>query len=186
MIRAASGISSPDEAVRVAAAVDPLVVGEDDLGDRAVALDPLDEPRALLRMAADDLAICSVRQPRLGEQDRVGEDELADVVQEAGRVDDVLLALGQAELAGDLARVAGDRGGVARGHLVAQRERLQHRAEEADLERGELARAPLELLLALHRAQRGPQQVLEDEADDGEQADRARVAVARRRARRRR
>ena len=83
-------------------------------------------------------------------------------------MDDLLLALAQAELAGDLARVAGDGGGVARGHLVAQRERLQHGAEQADLERGELARAPLELLLALDRAERRPQQVLEDEADDGD------------------
>ena len=136
-------------------------------------------------MAAHDVHLLR-RQARLREQDGVGEDELADVVQEAGRVDDLLLALAQAELAGDLARVAGDRGGVARGHLVPQREGLQHRAEEADLERGELARAPLELLLVLHRAQRRPQQVLEDEPDDGDQADGGDVAVARRRARRRR
>ena len=50
---------------------------------------------------------------------------------------------------GDLARVARDGRGVARRHLVAQRQRLQHRAEQPDLERCQLARAPLELLLAL-------------------------------------
>ncbi len=34
---------------------------------------------------------------------------------------------------------------MARGHRVAHRERLQHRAQQADLQRGELARALLEL-----------------------------------------
>ena len=54
------------EAVRVAVAVDALVVGEDDLGDRAVAVDPARPARALLGVALDDLELL-VRELRVGE-----------------------------------------------------------------------------------------------------------------------
>ena len=84
-----------DEPVRIAAAVDPLVMSEDDLGDRAVALDAGDEPGALLGVHADDVELL-LRELGVGEQDRVGEDELADVVQQRGRVDHVLLAVARA------------------------------------------------------------------------------------------
>ena len=79
---------------------------------------------------------------------------------------------------GDLARVARDGGGVARGHRVAHRQRLQHGREQADLQRGELARALLELLAALVRLDAGAQEVLEDEQHDRGEADRADAEVA--------
>ena len=81
-----------DEAARVAAAVDALVVGEDDVGHRAVAVDAPDEARTLVGVRADDLPVLVV-ELAVGQQDAVGEGELADVVQQAGRVDELLLGL---------------------------------------------------------------------------------------------
>ena len=76
---------------------------------------------------------------------------------------DELLVLGrEAGVGGDLARVAGDRGAVARGHPVAQVERAQQRREQRDLEPGELARAQLELVGAVLGDEQGADQVLED------------------------
>ena len=161
-MRAPSGISSPADAGRVAAAGELLVVVQDDLGDRAVALDALDELRALLRMELDQLPLV-VGQLAVREQDRVGQDELADVVQQRGGVDQVLLALVEAQHPGDLARVAGDGGRVARGHRVAHRQRLQHRRQQAHLQRRELARALGELLAALLGLDARAQDVEEDE-----------------------
>ena len=53
-----------------------------------------DELRALLRVELDGLPLL-VGELAIGEEDRVGEDELADVVEQAGRVDQILLPLGQ-------------------------------------------------------------------------------------------
>jgi hypothetical protein len=78
------------------------VVVQDDLGDRAVALDALDELGALLGVELDQLPFL-VGQLAVREQDGVGQDELADVVQQRGGVDQVLLALASAEARGDLA-----------------------------------------------------------------------------------
>ena len=71
----------------------------------------------------------------------------------------------------DLARVAGDRRGMAGGHRVSHRQRLEHRVEQADLERRQLARALRELLAALEGLDAGAEQVLEDEEHDGEEPD---------------
>ena len=71
----------------------------------------------------------------------------------------------------DLARVAGDRGAVARGHPVAEVERAQQGAQQGDLEAGELLGPQLELVGALLGDQQGADQVLEDDHDDGEQGD---------------
>ena len=79
------------EAARIALAVDPLVVGEDDLGDRAVAVERGDDAGALLRVAADQHPVL-VGERHVGLEDAVGEDELADVVQQRGDVDQLLLA----------------------------------------------------------------------------------------------
>ena len=68
------------------------MVVQDDLGDRAVALDALDELGALLGVELDQLPLV-VGELAVGEEDVVGEDELADVVQQRGGVDQVLLAL---------------------------------------------------------------------------------------------
>ena len=84
------------DAGRIAAAGEALVVVQDDLGDRAVALDALDQLGALLRVELDLLPLV-VGELAVGEQDAVGQDELADVVQQRGGVDQVLLALVEAE-----------------------------------------------------------------------------------------
>ena len=102
------------EPVRVALAVDPLVVGEHGRGHLAHPLDAQQQARAVGGVALD--------QPQLGrmelaaaDQDVIGQRLLAQVVQQAGGVDDRLLALGQPGRAGELVRVVGDRGGVAGG-----------------------------------------------------------------------
>ena len=74
------------QAARVAFAVDSLVVGEDDLGDRPIAVERGDDAGALLGVAADQHPVL-VGERHVGLQDAVGEDELADVVQQRGDVD---------------------------------------------------------------------------------------------------
>ena len=133
------------EAARVALAVDPLVVGEDDLRHRPVAVERGDDAGALLRVALDQHPVL-VGERHVGLEDAVGKDELADVVQQRGDVDELLLAPRVAGPLGDRPRVAGDRGRVAGGHLVAQVERAQHRAQHPDLEAGQLLGAQLQLL----------------------------------------
>ncbi len=80
-----------DQTGRVAAAVDALVVVEDRVGDRAVAVELADERRAVLRVAADHLPV-GVGQ-LLGVQDPVRPGELADVVQQRRGLDDLPLLL---------------------------------------------------------------------------------------------
>ena len=127
---------------------------------------------ALLGVELHDLPLL-VGQLAVGDEDRVGEDELADVVEQAGGVDQVLLALREPKQPRHLARVAGDGGGVPCGHRVAHRQRLEDRADEPDLERRQLTRPVLELLAALVGLDAGAQEVLADEQHDGEQPDRA-------------
>ena len=55
------------------------MVGDDDLPDRAVALDLGHDPRALVGMHADDVPVL-VGELVVSLQDAIGEDELADVV----------------------------------------------------------------------------------------------------------
>ena len=158
------------EAARIALAVDPLVVGEDDLRDRPVTVERGDHPRALLRVALDQHPVLvGERHVRL--QDPVGEDELADVVEQRRDVDELLFLLREAGALGDRPRVAGDGGRVARGHLVPEVERAQQGAQHADLEAGQLLAAHLELAGALLGLQQGAEQVLEGDEDDAEQGD---------------
>ena len=158
------------ELVRVALAVPALVVAEDDLRHRRVGLHPRDDAGAVLRVAADDLPVL-LGQRRGGEQDRVGERELADVVQQPGGVDEVLLRARAAVRLGERPRVARDGGRVAGGHAVAHRQRVDHARERPELQRGELLGAPL-------RAQQLAQHVLEDEQDEREQRERRQPGLA--------
>ena len=80
------------------------------------------------------------------DQDVVGQRLLAEVVHQAGGVDDRLLALGEPGGAGELVRVVGDGGGVARGARVAQRERLEQQPEHALVADVELIGLALDLL----------------------------------------
>ena len=89
--RAAARDLLAGQPARVAAAVPALVVGVHDLGHRPVAVDPAHDPRAVLGVALDHLPLL-VGQPRVGQQDRVREGELADVVQQPGGVHELLLA----------------------------------------------------------------------------------------------
>ncbi len=54
-----------------------------------------------------------------------------------GGVGEILVGLVAAHLAGKRPRVAGDGGGVAGGHAVSERERLDERDEHPELHRGE-------------------------------------------------
>ena len=147
------------------------MVGEDDLADRLVAVDLGDDPGALVGVLLDLLPLGVGELAPPGLEDVVGEHELADVVQQPGRVDELLLLGREPRLDRDLARVAGDRGTVAGGHPVAQVQRSQQRGEQRDLEAGELAGPQLELVGALLGDQQGADQVLEDEHQDAEQDD---------------
>ena len=156
---------------RIALAVHALVVSEDDLADRPVALDLGDDLRALVGVHADDVPVL-LRELGVSLEDAVREDELADVVQQSRRVDEVLLSSEKTRRARDLLRVARNRGAVTRGHPVPQVEGVEQRAQQTDLEAGELPRAPLQLLGSLLRDEELAQQVLEGEQDDREQDDR--------------
>ena len=79
------------EAARIALAVDALVVGEDDLADRLVAVDLRDDPRALGGVGLDRLPLLVGEPAAAGLEDVVREHELADVVQQAGRVGQLLV-----------------------------------------------------------------------------------------------
>ena len=158
------------QAMRVALAVPALVVAEDDLRHRRVGLHARDDAGALLRVAAHDLPVL-LGQRRGREQDRVGERELADVVQQPGRVDEVLLVARAAVRLGERAGVARDGGGVAGGHAVAHRERVDHARQHPELQRRELLRAPL-------RAQQLAQHVLEHEQHEREQRERRQPRLA--------
>ena len=156
---------------RVALAVDPLVVGEDDLADRPVAVDRGDDAGALVGVALDQHPVL-VGERHVGLEDAVGKDELADVVQQRGDVDQLLFLAREAGPLGDLARVARHRGAVARGHPIAQVERAQQRAQHPDLEAGQLLAALLQLVGPLLGEQQRAEQVLEGDQDDAEQGDR--------------
>jgi hypothetical protein len=112
-----------------------------------------------------------VGQLAVGEQDRVGQDELADVVQQRGGVDQVLLALVEPEHRARPRASSGRPRPNGGRHRVAHRQRLQHRREQPDLQRRELLGAALELDPALVRLHARADQVLEDEQHDGEQPD---------------
>ena len=64
----------------------------------------------------------------------VGEDRLADVVQQPRRVHQALLARCRVRGTRDRLRIARHGGRVARRHAVAQRKRLDHREEDVDLD----------------------------------------------------
>ena len=131
-----------DQPGRVAAAVDVLVVVEDRVGDRPVAVEAPDERRAVLRVAADHRPVLVGED--LGVEDAVGQRELADVVQQPGGVDEVLLGLAAADLLRQRARVARDRGGVARGRCgrAARASRRAWSARRAAARRGASSALP--------------------------------------------
>ena len=108
---------------------------------------------------------CSSARLGRGQQDLVGERELADVVQQPGRMREVGFVVAEPHRERQLAAVAGDGGGVAGGHAVAQRERLDHRRQHAELHPGQSLGPAL-------RAQELTQQVLERDDDDREQRQR--------------
>ena len=97
------------------------------------------------------------------------------------RVGQLLVFLGRPARAASLPRVARDRGAVPRGHPVAKVEGAQERAEQRDLEAGELLGPVLELLGSVLREQELADQVLEGEQDDREQSHRGQAQLRRRR-----
>ena len=161
---------SPDSPSGIAAAVDALVVGEHGGRDLAHALDAQQQPRAVGGMALDQPPLGRV-QLAAADQDVIGQRLLAEVVHQAGGVDDRLLALGQARRAGELVRVVGDRGGVARGARIAQRERLQQQPEHPLVADVELVGPALDLLRVHLALEQRAQQQLVDAEREREQAD---------------
>ena len=123
------GIVVAGEAARIPAAVDALVVGEDDLGDVLVVGQMADELRAALGVALDDLPLL-VRQ-LAGLEHPVGEHDLADVVVQRRGVAQPLLGVRAPGSLGDAPGVAGDSGRVTRGHVVAGVEEVEDDPHEA-------------------------------------------------------
>ena len=111
-------------------------------------------------MLADELEL-RVGQTAVGKQDPVRKRELADVVQQPRCVHRALVFLRASGGPRDRVRIARDGSRVARGAVVAQRQRAHHRQEHADLQRGELNRALLELVAALLRVEQLRQQHVE-------------------------
>ena len=155
------------QAARIAAAVDALVVGEDDLGHVLVVGQMADELRPALWVALDDLPLL-VRE-LAGLEHPVGEHDLADVVVERRGVAQPLLGLRAPGGLGDPPRVAGDGGRVTRGHVVAGVEEVEDDPHEAVALRlgvgGRLARG---LGVALGLEQVALQAGVGDEDDAGE------------------
>src|SRR6185369_13259441 len=75
-----------EQAVGIAPAVHALVVVADARNDLVEVAEPLDDPRALLRMAAHDDPL-GRRERAFLEEHRIGDADLADVVQEGRLVD---------------------------------------------------------------------------------------------------
>src|SRR5947208_6655257 len=145
-------------------------MAEDDLPHRSVSLYLRDDSGPLVRVHPDDVPIV-VAELRVALQNPIREDELPDVVEQPGRVDEVLLSLRAAGCLGDLLRVASNRSAVAGRHPVSKIERMEQCTQQTDLEACELPRAPLQLLGALLRDEELPNQILEGEENDAEQGD---------------
>ena len=93
MIRARRGISCADQSVGIAGAVEPLVVMANDRQLGRQLLDRPDDLLALDRVRVHDHALFLGQRARL-EQDRVGDADLADVVQQAAPLERLQLGLG--------------------------------------------------------------------------------------------
>ena len=126
----------PGQPVGIPRAVEALVVVADRRHRVAEEPEPVDDARALLGVALHQRPLLGRERGGL-QQDRVGDRELADVVEERGVAEQVELRLGEAELAADrerellhAARVAG-RVRVAR---VDRRGERLHRRGRALLE----------------------------------------------------
>ena len=124
------------QSIRIAGSVDSFVVGQDDRRDLLVALDPAYELRAVDRVLADDLEIGLAQRP-ISHEDAIRERELADVVKQAGGVNDSKLVLRTVRGFRYGVRVARDRSRVPRRIAIAERQRPDHRHEHAELERRE-------------------------------------------------
>jgi hypothetical protein len=146
-------------------AVDALVVGEHRGGDLAEARHAQQQARPVGGVALEQVPLLRL-QRRAADEHVVGQRLLADVVQQAGRVDDGLLAVVQPRGAGELVRVVRDGGGVVRGAGVAQRERLQQQPEHPLVADVELVAVALGLLaLRLPLEQRAQQQLAHAERE---------------------
>ena len=93
----------PLQAVRIAEAVEALVVVADRRHGVVQEAEPVDDPRALVRVALHERPLLVGEHGRL-EQDRVGDRELADVVEERRVAEQVELGLRKPQLAADRER----------------------------------------------------------------------------------
>ena len=145
MILAISGISSPVSPLRVAAPVDPLVVGQHDLGDRAVHPEVAQHVGAQLRVLLDRHPVL-VGQRAAPLMHSIRQREVADVVQQPSGVRELLVLLAHPDRLGHVAREAGNGGGMPGGPLIADVERAQQAGEHAPRERDVLLGAVARLV----------------------------------------
>ena len=110
-MRASSGISVPDSAVRVPEPVPTLVAGAHDRAHVGEPIDRREDLLAQLRVLLDDLELLVRERPRLV-QDLGGNPDLADVVEERRELEPLERVPVEAELAADEQRHVGDPAGV--------------------------------------------------------------------------
>ncbi len=128
------------EAVRVAAPVPALVRRAHDDADVAQqAADLVEHPLALDRVRAHQRPLRVVQRPRLVD-DRVGDDDLADVVQQRAQLGRLAHVLVDAEPLRDLHREPDDVLGVAPGVLVVLLEHVAQQQRRAAVGAPELER----------------------------------------------
>ena len=171
-IREASGIVLARQPVRVAAAVEALVRGAHDEPDAAEQpADAVEHPLALDRVGLHQRPLLVVQLAGLVD-DRVGDVDLADVVQQRAELGLAPHVLADAELLGDAHREVDDVLGVVAGVLVVVLEQVAQQQRGAAVGAAELDRlGDPRLALA---------------GEDGEQRDEREHEQRGRRARRRR
>ena len=119
MIRARSGIVVAVQTVRIAHAVDPLVMGPDDVSDLRIVVDVAEDPLADLGVLLHLPALLEGQRPRLLEE-AGRQADLADVVNEATEMDELLLLLRQTHALRDVSGVDRDRRGVTGRVLISR------------------------------------------------------------------
>ena len=154
-MRAPSGISSPFEAARVALAVPPLVVAENQRRHGIRKRHAADDLGADLRVDADLLEFLLRERPGL-RQDVLGHGQLADVVQQRRRLHALNLVVAHAERAREAGGVHLNAPDVALRRLILGVDGERQRFDRGQVEIRDLPHVPLLILNPAHVDLVGP------------------------------
>ena len=144
--------------VGISHAVDALVMGAHDVGDLRVVVDVAEDPLADLGVLLHLPALLEGQRARFLEQ-AGRQPDLSDVVDEAAKVDELLLILGQRHTLSDVSRVDRHGRGVTSGVLISRVERGDEgsckgkaRSPEPFIRSGQVLAHDLFLLVELQQA----------------------------------